>query len=182
MERVDRLTEPPVVGEFYLVPTVRSPWAGVTKDWPVMGARHDDAEHLNFPHLHYHVDIRFLSDRTIGSSFYGSAHKGASSPLCYRGDNDKFIDHPAPIFKRRKCLRGSHEYPLERAADSEAFRTMWAAYAGAICKQGKAGFICPHRHFPLGSIAAIDGVITCPLHGLRIDAETGIVLANAERP
>lgn len=51
-------------------------------------------------------------------------------------------------------------------------------YAGAKCAKGKGGWVCPHQKASLGSIMPIDGVITCPLHGLKIDAETGIVIDN----
>ncbi|MBX9847503.1 MAG: Rieske 2Fe-2S domain-containing protein [Xanthobacteraceae bacterium] len=51
-----------------------------------------------------------------------------------------------------------------------------AHFAGTQCARGKGGFICQHRNAVLGSIEPRDGVITCPLHGLRIGAQTGVVL------
>lgn len=53
---------------------------------------------------------------------------------------------------------------------------MQAALGGAQCKRAKSGWICPHRNFHVGSIKPNKhGRIICPLHGLQIDAETGIV-------
>ena len=39
-QRIDELREPPVVGRFYLVPTVRYPYfREKLEDWPVLGTR-----------------------------------------------------------------------------------------------------------------------------------------------
>ena len=65
--------------------------------------------------------------------------------------------------------------------DAETVQKMNEAFSGQQCRTGKRGFVCPHKQFPLGSIKAIDGVVTCPLHGLRIDAATGKCLGTAGR-
>ena len=49
----------------------------------------------------------------------------------------------------------------------------WPLYAPP-----ERGWICPHQATPLGSIEPVDGIIICPLHGLRIDAQTGIVVPS----
>lgn len=60
-----------VVGKMYRVPcmfverVVRSSWIP-TDGWvPVVGPRHNDVEHLNFDHEHYHVDWRFISSQAF---------------------------------------------------------------------------------------------------------------------
>jgi hypothetical protein len=58
---------------------------------------------------------------------------------------------------------------------------MNTAFAGTQCRKGKRGFVCPHKLFPLGSVEPVAGVITCPLHGMRIDAATGVCLGPPER-
>lgn len=35
---------------------------------------------------------------------------------------------------------------------------------------------CPHRGYDLSEESAIDGVITCPLHGLKFDEMTGRII------
>jgi nitrite reductase/ring-hydroxylating ferredoxin subunit len=50
--------------------------------------------------------------------------------------------------------------------------------AAMRCRRGKAGWICPHKGIALGSVPAVDGVITCPGHGLRICAASGEVLGD----
>ena len=171
-ERVDRLTAPPVVGRFYLVRTVRGLFLGFEDDWPVIGPKHDDVEFFKFTYPHYHVDHRFIrcSDaRAIERQAY---------PLHGRPDLGRPLG--APRWSRRKCVRtwfGSI-IPTTRYVDTRPLYELRAAFMGKQCARDAAGgFICPHRNAPLGSIEPRAGVITCPLHGLRIDAATGVVLA-----
>ena len=57
-----------------------------------------------------------------------------------------------------------------------------AAVAGARCQRDAAGWVCPHRQFSFGSIAPDScGIITCPLHGLQVDAATGVAIAAGVR-
>lgn len=164
LQRVDRLKEPPVIGQAYLVPTVFGQWHHLLRDWPVIGLKHDDIEHLNFEKLHYHLDTRFLrlSESLLGGAPY--------RPLHARNDVEL-----GPIkFARRTCIRA----PLGFIWPRDLGLKVDAAFAGRQCGKGKRGWVCPHKHFPLGSIEVVDGVIQCPLHGLRIDAATGKVIGT----
>lgn len=207
LQRITDLTEPPVIGQRYLVPTVLYVWGpgqrraerrwgadSVPRPWPVLGAKHNDSELLGFPYDHYHVDPRFLSEADWKRvQRYGQSRHGGSTtiiegvPLAHTptyaaDDNGNFgpvlTPHPPVEWLALTCRRPMHK-PLrvpELAAKLEPH------YAGQKCKHGKAGFICPHRGFALGTIEAVDGVITCPLHGLRIDAESGVVLGQPLAP
>lgn len=162
LQRVDRLKEPPVIGQAYLVPTVFGQWHHLLRDWPVIGLKHNDIEYLNFHPEHYHLDTRFLrvSEKLLPEAPYQPLHARFNLPL-------------SPIvLRRRTCLRE----PIQFRGPSEFSIKFQAAFAGTQCGKGKRGWVCPHKHFPLGSIAPIDGVLKCPLHGLRIDAETGVCL------
>lgn len=162
LQRVDRLKEPPIVGQQYLVPLVRSDWYGMIRDWPVIGIKHDDAEFLNFSLVHYHLDYRFLRVRQdyLRKSMHAPLH---SSDRCSLSKL---------FFGRRKCLREQHIF----VGPEKGMQKLDAGFKGLQCATGKRGFVCPHKQFPLGSTPVIDGIITCPLHGLRIDAQTGFVL------
>jgi hypothetical protein len=170
--RADLMTEPLVVGQFYLVPTVRAPWFGKVADWPVIGPEHDDREILGFRHRHYHVDARFLPAKskrvlsTLGHPLHAKRHGDLPlGPL------------PRPIWRRRKCIRATVGgfHPWHTTLDK-----LRAHYAGQQCLKGKGGWICPHQKAALGSIVPVNGVIICPLHGLYIDAATGVCLERRE--
>jgi hypothetical protein len=55
----------PIVGRYYLVPCVDAfGYRGGKVTWPVMGPIHNDAD-IGITFEHYHLDLRFLSDRAI---------------------------------------------------------------------------------------------------------------------
>lgn len=169
-QRVDRVTGPLVPGQFYLVPTVRYVYFETVKDWPVIGPQHSDVEFFDFARQHFHIDRRFLR---LSTPWWTRAFETA--PLCTHDE----VPLPAPIWRRRKCLRA--EMPFDYAHQPPV-QALQHAYASTVCARGKAGWICPHRHVALGSLEPRDGVITCPLHGLRIDAASGAVLPGNPLP
>lgn len=175
MERFDDLTEPPVAGKFYWVRCVYGNWYGNVAWWPVMGSKHDDATHLNFPQPHYHLNRFFLHE--------GDLDWSVAAPIGDKHGGRGFVENdplPAPILKRRLCRRATvNPFPVERAVTREGiFPKMYRHFAGAQCKRGN-GWICPHKGFDLATVApGPDGIITCPLHGVRINAETGVVVAS----
>lgn len=182
MQRIDELTAPPVVGKRYLVPTVRHPWFGRVAWWPVMGPRHEDAEHLNFPALHYHVDLRFLTEaqvrRFAGEGPYNIEWICAATPLNYRG-----LDLPSmPTWRAKTCRATDHGYPIalvRKKVSGNPFPAMHATYEGRRCGRDTTGqLVCPHKGFPLGSLAPDEhGRVVCPLHGLTIDVAAGLVVS-----
>lgn len=198
VERADRLKAPPVLGKFYLVPAVR--WSFNTtfgigdpaktleqlealpcaKWWPVWGRKHNDIEFFNFPHEHYHIDPRFLTKRQWKEFDWGSHPPLAAlqgKPLNHRDLPD---GPPRAVLKRMKCTSLDVTW---QHGEAKAVIQIQKKFAGHRCRDSKIGLICPHQRFPLGSIEPVDGVITCPLHGLRINAATGHVapLATGKR-
>lgn len=176
LQRVDELTSPPIVGQSYLVPTVTYPWFGKVDAWPVMGPKHTDIEHLDFPHEHYHIDVRFLTKRqitfcTIRDSLENTL---ARWPLF----SIKQPPHPDPQWRMRTCRRNEHAYPPEIQAYPQIMG-LASAYAGRRCARNAASLlICPHKGFALDTlIPDADGRVVCPLHGLVIDVRAGVVVA-----
>lgn len=176
IERIEDITTPPVVGRFYGVPTVEAYWYNRLMPWPVMGARHADREHFDFPHEHYHIDPRFVSRRIWDSMMWWGDEAAAAStffrtPLTGRVDWRRGSDLGPVVRRRRKCQRAMPEYPY---GDKDPVQSLRRAFAGVPAIPSKRGWICPHRKAPLGSIQPDEhGVITCPLHGLRFCAKTG---------
>lgn len=187
LPRLDKMTESPVVGRYYLVPTVRGTWHNQIRDWPVIGPEHEDQQFFNFPYPHYHVDGRFLTHaekRTAISSRWWDnedmddreqlARVCIGSPL-QANDLINKTGLPKPILKRKRC--GLSVLPLPpTVAMAQTWQVMAKHFAGRKCAHGKRGWVCPHQNVALGSVLSVDGVITCPLHGLRIDAATGVCL------
>jgi hypothetical protein len=176
LQRVDRLKEPPIVGQHYLVPLVPGEWNHMIRDWPVIGLKHDDKEFLDFQWKHYHLDYRFVRLRR---TFLRDVH---STPLHGAETVNRHVDWQ-PLGKlfygRRKCLREQHVFI---GPDGDKMKKLNDGFKGRICPKGKRGFVCPHQQFPLGSTPAINGVITCPLHGLQINADTGMILGASMIP
>lgn len=160
--------EPYEIGRMYRIPTVfGSDQYGKVQIWPVIGAAHEDRKLIGFKDIHYHYDGRFLTDRQL-------THISSTS-LNYRSEVvfSQVIAYPegyeiSPIVMRlRKCRRAYDVYPDHRA---RWLRKMEAEYQDAKI-DGR--LICPHRGASLQGLKAVDGCVTCPLHGLRFDCKTG---------
>lgn len=195
LQRADRLKEPPVVGQFYLVPAIlwnrrsrcnagessedevlRELQGKGAKWWPVWGSKHNDIEYFGFRPLHYHIDPRFLNKR-----HWSEFRNPLRSPLLQvqatpLNHSDLKSGPPKPQLRRMRCTMAHSEWGHSNAIPVTKLN---AAFGGQQCRKGKRGFVCPHKLFPLGSVQVVDGVITCPLHGLRIDAQSGRCLGTA---
>lgn len=175
--RVADLDHEPVIGRLYLVPCVVVPF-GHGEVAPVIGRWHEDAEHIGFPQWHYHRDLRFCpwplhTARDVSSAAgmvvsHGSDSNGA--PI--------MSDEELPVvYRRRKCLRAMPEYPrggqkiggLSPCDSLPILPRLWEAYRGATMRNMR----CPHKGFDLRSCPVKDGVVECPLHGLRWEIATG---------
>ena len=160
------------VGKFYRVPCVLAHGRFVCgTGWvPVIGPPHEDAEIINFPDEHYHIDWRFAHARML----YRAQQVGRISEfgrVIMVRTNQRYGDPQpivldGPVMKRRLCRREFSTFP--RMASWQL--ALDAAYRD--CKL-KPGMVCPHRGIPLESVRAMDGIVTCPGHGLRWNVETG---------
>lgn len=176
--RIDTLTAPPEVGKMYLVPTVRGRWNGYLLAWPVCGPRHNDATCLNFPKFHYHVDWRFVrapSEPSLRQQFFLYT---LSAPLMMDG-NGYQPNLPEPVWRLRRCRRIKNPASfdaLRRTQTHQGFLCHFDEYAGRQAKHDGRGWVCPHRMVSLADRPVVKGVVTCPLHFLRIDHATGVVM------
>lgn len=191
-QRIDELSSPPIVGRYYLVPTVRYVWCSAGEaDWPVLLPRHEDAEHLQFEAWHYHADLRFIGDGRLPQHWlrqYPAAEAMISPISVFRGDPPGSM--PDPVWRRRRCFREMPDFPwwwaVEPSQDGSrraaVFRTFYAGFAGRQCPHNGRGWICPHKGIDLSGMPVKEGLITCPGHGLRIDAATGRIVDNCAAP
>lgn len=194
LQRIDRMSEPPEVGKFYLVPAIAWEWRGLTDlprnvgdlYWPVIGNKHNDIEFFNFENLHYHVDPRFFTKRHWSklydrSSFAGSEENGKLLDALATPVNSSSMPDgpPSPQLRRMRCSMSAIPYS-PYASRTRAVQALNKSFQGQKCSRGKLGWICPHRQVPLGSMTPVEGIITCPLHGMRVNASTGECIGPVE--
>ncbi len=163
------------IGKWYRVPCVFGKVYSMERWWPVMGPKHEDAEFIQFPQQHYHIDWRFVPKRCmpITPTFALAVPLTETTPTDAWYPRNANLGKPEP--RRAKCIRETPSpYPRGRAT---WLPRLEAAYTG--CKL-KPGMVCPHRGIPLESIPAIAGVVTCPGHGLRWNVATGELVVDHE--
>lgn len=176
LQRVDEMLEPPFVGRFYLVPGATHIFLYRAGWYPVIGAKHEDAEHIKFPHQHYHPDWRFMPEWSWEQSTDIGVQRAFGSPLCHRPIPWSDMNEVAPFgpltYRRRKCKRIP---PVNTIfAEQKNGRALHDAWLGKDAHRGPFGLICPHRGTALGTMPINeDGTVTCPLHGLKFCARTG---------
>lgn len=164
MQKVDELKSPPFIGDYYLVPCITKPVVHPILEWeldaegnwkpenvvsrinpvPIINHIHNDKE-TGQDYYHYHEDDRFIADVPTSSGFRIDLEKG-----------EKVEIHYIPM----KCVK-LKVGTIAGATKPETFKHK-------CIHKGK----CPHRGYDLSSTPVIDGIITCPLHGLKFDAET----------
>ena len=184
MIRVDLLTEPPVVGETYLVPCVEDQGTHLPLLGPV--PVHSDPDHgINAPFDHGHIDLRYLSDQDVRVAALGIALRlGGLPPImsipvilaraAAAAPVDELLASLAGNFVTRiggpvelrplRCARSV----LPRGIPDPPWRAqLEAAYAGqALSPAG----LCPHRNaHVLSQPVGADGLRVCPMHGLGFD-------------
>ena len=171
IDDVDR----PVVGKLYLVPAIHMARVHLGKPlwWPVTGPLDSDIGFFDFKPLHYHVDARFFNmqhARQWGTNRFTDDPFEAMLSCPVTALYQKEPKPPTPALKRMRCNRLGTGYPY---ANTKQINALNAAYAGksAINKDGRT--ICPHRGARIDQYPADEhGIVTCPLHGLRIDKRT----------
>ena len=202
MQRIDELENPPIVGKFYKVPTVRADYFllnddAVTSDWPVLTPMHDDWELLGFARFHYHLDLRFILKSQIKAlrkkfGYIDWVEKLTISPLqtsnnskCEVGRWETKVNpdgFPAIQYLPRKCMRnqptGIWDFLEEDRGYPGLFEKLNTEYQD---KKLKPGMICPHKGVCLKSMPVNDDLVRCPAHGLVWNVKTGELVTYAER-
>lgn len=164
----------PIVGQFYWVSFVnvhKESHIGKILWRPIIGPLHEDAEHIRFPHQHWHVDWRFASEnyhRMCQGQWNDPTRVHMYVCTLFRDSNNPNPRNPITEIVRRyvKCRRVMPPYPDKGAP---WLPDLEKAYASAKMKCMR----CPHRNMPLDPRMAKDGIITCQAHGLRWNLKTG---------
>lgn len=166
------MTEGYELGRFYRVPAVHViEWRGFYGMWvPVIGPMHEDAEIVNFPWQHFHVDWRFVDTR-IWKAYQDLYLKGGhfGAPLqCPDKRGDRVIDR-GPELRRMKYKRDPGSFPNTGAKWQPKLREKFA------CAKLVNG-TCPHRGIPVSAMHREGDILTCPGHGLKWHAVTGLAV------
>lgn len=136
---------------------------------PVIGPKHTDAEHLEFPFEHFHIDWRFVVERQL-ERVYGAPHSQVITSAT------GLFDVSGPVeLKVRTCRRVMPTFPAPPRRYTATWRR-WQHLERAqafTCNKLKPGGICPHRGIDLTPFAQPDGTAICPGHGLRWNLATG---------
>lgn len=177
--RIDEIDGPPVIGQRYYVPTVFGVYiGGRPRNWPVMGTRHEDGAVLGFHEWHYHIDPRFIAQRTyarLHNAYRQSAEVTlAAAPLMEGSRSPNPSGLPKPVWRLRLCQRDRRDRRWMLAYGS-FFRLQDALAAARL----RPGLVCPHKGYCLKGEPVVDGEVTCPLHGLVWSVETGRLVRQA---
>ena len=181
LPEITTMAGPPEVGKFYMVPAIymQRYFRGPELWWPVMGPLHTDADFFNFRAPHYHVDPRFLNARHLR---YTSTAILSDDPIevqlatpvskRYGVNSTSEAPPPPPVLRRMKCQRLGVSYPY---GDTKQVTALNTHHRGDHVRTNAEGhMICPHRGARIDQLPpGENGVVVCPLHGLRINVRTG---------
>lgn len=174
---LSELREPPVVGRYYMVPVVRFVWCKIDADWPVLGPLHTDKDFFNFDRAHYHVDARFVNKRNAERAQIhrqGIFAQAQGSPLSRRNvEGAPEVPTGLPVLKRLKCQTADFPYQFHNQPTVSALRIAYGDVGpekrAIPIRRADGRLLCPHRKVDLSQFEPdADGVVTCPLHGLRV--------------
>ncbi len=163
------------LGKFYSVPTVFGLFGYKWDHWPVLGQMHNDIEIIGFPFVHYHYDFRFFNAAQWVFALQYTMDKPNAMVMSYDPIIPETKLNPV-IFRRRKYYREYPEFPSVNGRPVSWLPRLAEKYKDAIMKD----LICPHKGASLRGLP-IDGAgcITCPLHGLKWNIETGSLVCNS---
>lgn len=176
-QKVETIKRPLKLGEKYLVPCIvrKEEYQGGFIDdgfgymapnyktrtyiTPVINHPHSDRENGQ-NYVHYHVDFRFI--------------KTENGRVVNNHSNHFFVESARP----QDHIHGEIEYVVLPVVN-EQFDGITSVEHIKNSKlkhkcihKGK----CPHRGYDLSQVPSVDGIITCPLHGLKFDSETKVLL------
>lgn len=178
MEKIDLLNTPPIIGEYYLVPCIIKEdfilrnsfdleWKEdilISKSFyekqmiitPILNHKHSDRENRQ-QYEHYHIDFRFIAFEGDGINVKKIDDYDFTTEIRFNIIEEN-IKHKIQLFPL-KCITNKQKW------------------VGGITKNSKLKHKCihkgkcPHRGYDLSKEVPVDGIITCPLHGLKFNSE-----------
>jgi hypothetical protein len=151
---------------------------------PVMLPAHEDAEYFDFPHLHYHVDFRFVSDDLWQRMQQCTDHVHACIITLSLIEQQPRLEH-------LRCMREMPEFPTADEIVAHDADQMYEGLIGAVCglerhyrdaRIDTDTLVCPHRGVCLKGLPTEAGVVVCPAHGLAWNVESGALVERHRSP
>jgi Rieske 2Fe-2S protein len=182
IQKVSEIEGEPEVGKHYLVLCVQH---RLSEQWiPVVGVPHDDKEYIGVPDVHYHHDVRFMSESRIEelSNTQVERPTGAAYAMVRIVLTANLVGKP--VYKRRKCRRTMPSFPTElRCKHNPLFpsRAQWFPELEAAYKDTTLSSClrCPHRGMSLKNLPKDgQGNVVCNGHGLKWNADTGKLVSR----
>ncbi|HWL09770.1 MAG TPA: Rieske 2Fe-2S domain-containing protein [Planctomicrobium sp.] len=162
-----------IPGKFYRVPCVEAMWKHRVGIYVVIGPKHDDAEIIRFPEQHWHMHAKFAPDWAMTGIHRSGVHDVFSMPIHTHSETRYEEEFEARFigYRVRKCRREMPVNPFPGRAGWHKELTNHYAEKSLNLKRP----VCPHRGVDLSCVPVRNGCITCPLHGLMFDTQTGRV-------
>lgn len=164
--RFDELKGPPVIHQFYIVPTFIHPDIG---EVPVRGEPHSDKYIIGEATEHFHYNIPFLRydviERLVGA-IYG---RDTIIPYERMPSLVSVVILPSSLPRGEKafmCLREDPAYP-----DTNFTQALTQAYLGKKVENNR----CVHQGLDLSQVPVKGNCKTCPLHGLCYNERDEVV-------
>ena len=188
-------TKPPQIGTFANKLCIRSHLSSRDKpSWiPIIGPLHDDPKFIESYFQHYHIDWRYLTQHQVEILERTAEYMDIDtnkvvidsvvpegSPKSIDVDNTNGLADEFPVetylkAMRRRCAREFPNYP----SDTEWLPAMETAFQNEKLIDGR----CPHQQTDLSTIPTdANGNVTCPMHGLSWNRETGRLAKRANPP
>lgn len=169
MIKIDDLNRPPKMGETYLVPCYRFNYTEHKNEFqlswldvdnyqqttifiPVINHPHSDYENGQ-KYIHYHVDFRFTN--------------GEYEIPCY---TTEYLYYGHVLMRINKEFTPVYK-PFKVINEHQRFITDEIFIQKSKFKKCIKNNRCPHRGYDLSQVRQINGCITCPLHGLKLNYE-----------
>jgi hypothetical protein len=154
--RIDQHPRPVKLGEMYHVPCVVKRIGRMVFITPVINHPHSDRENGQ-TETHYHADFRFIRHKALKPLRTHSRHVFGHELRPSVPEHGTIEWHFLPVVNEDQS----------EGATNPAF-IKHSKLKHKCIHNGK----CPHRGYDLSQTEAVEGVITCPMHGLRFDANT----------
>lgn len=165
------MTEVYELGKYYRVPSVMvNDWWGFVGWMPVIGPMHEDAEIVNFPWQHFHIDWRF-APTLLWDRFENRRAPGGhfAWPIQHPNNDGTQCIVAGPEPRRMKYKRDPGMFPQAQVGWQKLLAEKFA------CAKLVNG-TCPHRGIPVSAMHREGDILTCPGHGLKWHAVTGLAV------